>query len=113
VTDERSPADSLGTGLAAQGDWLMLGSIANGEGRGAAYVFKRQGGEWVQHQKLQPQDLQGADRFGSKIVMSGDWALVSAPAKQDNAGAVYAFRYDAGAASARSWPSPTAAWGAT
>ncbi len=96
VTDEGSPADSLGTGLAVAGDWLMLGSIANGEGRGAAYVFKREGGEWVQHQKLQPQDLQSADRFGTKIVMDGDWALVSAPAKQDNAGAVYAFRYDAG-----------------
>ena len=95
VTDERSPADSLGTGLAIAGDWIMLGSIAHNEARGAVYVFKREGEDWVQHQKLAPAQLSSEDRFGMSIAAEGEWALVSAPAAEDGAGAVYSYQYDA------------------
>jgi len=35
--ENRSPADSLGSGLAIDGDWVMVGSISDNGGRGAAY----------------------------------------------------------------------------
>jgi choice-of-anchor B domain-containing protein len=95
VVEGRSPADSLGTGLAVDGDWIVLGSIAHDEGRGAAWVFKRDGDAWVEHQMLAPPDLEAEDRFGTRVALSGDWLLVSAPEKDDRAGAVYAYRYDA------------------
>ena len=40
-------------------------------------------------------DLAPEARFGTEIALSGDWALVSAPAAGEGAGAVYAFRYEA------------------
>jgi choice-of-anchor B domain-containing protein len=85
----------VGTGVAGEGDWIMLGAIAHDGSRGAAWVFKRDGDSWVQHQTLIPSDLQEGDWFGTEIALSGDWALVSAPAKNDRAGAVYGYHYDA------------------
>ena len=94
VPDERSPADSLGSGLAVDGDWAFVGTIAQNEGRGAVYVFRRAGGEWVQHSRLAPEDLQAEDGFGVTIAVDGDLAYVSAPSQANGTGAVYMYRYD-------------------
>jgi choice-of-anchor B domain-containing protein len=93
--DGRSPADSLGSGLAVDGDWVMVGSIADNSGRGATYAFRREGDDWVQHSKLTPSQLLPEDRFGADIALRGDRMLVSASNAGDGQGAVYAFAYDA------------------
>jgi len=95
TTDDRSPADSLGSGLAVDDQWAMIGTIGQNGGRGAVYAFRRSGDGWVQHSKLTPNDLQGGDRFGSNIALHDGWALVGAPARAGRQGGVYAFRYDA------------------
>jgi choice-of-anchor B domain-containing protein len=94
--DERSPADSLGSGLAVNDDWIMVGTIAQNGARGAAYAFRRQGDSWVQHSKLAPPELQVEDRFGNNIVLDGNRMLISASAAGGGAGAVYAYEYTAG-----------------
>ena len=95
VTDDRSPADSLGSGLAVDGDWIMVGSIAQGARRGAVYAFRRDGNDWVQHQKLDlPADNAEGDMFGGTIALNGEWALIAAGSKAEGAGAVYAYRWD-------------------
>ena len=95
VTDDRSPADSLGSGLDIDGDWVAVGTIAQNSGRGAVYTFRRDGDNWVQHSKLAPGQLMPESRFGAKLALSGEHLLVSAPAADDGQGAVYQFRYDA------------------
>jgi choice-of-anchor B domain-containing protein len=94
-TSDRSPADSLGSGLAIDGDWIAVGTIAHNGARGAAYTFRRQGDSWVQHSKLAPTGLEAGDRFGSDIALDGERMLVSAAAAGGGQGAVYAFVYDA------------------
>jgi choice-of-anchor B domain-containing protein len=93
--ENRSPADSLGSGLAIDGDWVMVGSISDNGGRGAAYAFRRDGDDWVQHSKMTPTQLLPEDRFGSDIALLGDRMLVSASSAGGGQGAVYAFAYDA------------------
>lgn len=95
VTDDRTPADSLGSGLDIDGDWVMIGTIGQNGGRGAVYAFRRQGDGWTQHSKLVPPDLQPVDRFGTTVAVSGEWALVGAPQRNNAQGAVYLYRYDA------------------
>ena len=56
-TTDRSPADSLGTGLAITNDWIMVGTIAQNDRTGAAYAFRREGESWVQHSKIRPADI--------------------------------------------------------
>jgi len=94
-TSDRSPADSLGSGLAIDGDWIAVGTIAHNGARGAAYTFRRQGDGWVQHSKLAPEGLAAGDRFGSDIALDGGRMLISAAAAGGGQGAVYAFVYDA------------------
>jgi choice-of-anchor B domain-containing protein len=94
VTDDRSPADSLGSGLAVDDEWAMIGTIGQNGGRGAVYAFRRSGDGWVQHSKLAPGNLQAEDRFGSTVALADGWALVGAPARNGRQGAVYAFQYD-------------------
>jgi choice-of-anchor B domain-containing protein len=93
-TSDRSPADSLGSGLAIDGDWIAVGTIAQNGARGAAYTFRRQGDSWVEHSKLTPEALQAGDRFGTDIALDGNRMLVTAGAAGGGQGAVYAFQYD-------------------
>ena len=92
--ENRSPADSLGSGLAIDGDWVMIGSISDNGARGAAYAFRRSGDTWVQHSKLTPTQLLPEDRFGADIALDGDRMLVAASNAGGGQGAVYAFAWD-------------------
>ena len=94
-TTDRSPADSLGSGLAIDGDWVMVSTLAQNGARGATYAFRRQGDGWVQHSKLTPADLLPEDRFGSSIALAGDQMLISSAAAGEGQGKVYHFAYDA------------------
>jgi choice-of-anchor B domain-containing protein len=96
VTDDRTPADSLGSGLAIDGDWVIVATVAQNGARGAAYAFRRQGETWVQHSKLVPEGLEAEGRFGGNVALDGTRALISAPSQGAGVGAVYAFEYDAG-----------------
>jgi choice-of-anchor B domain-containing protein len=100
VTSDRTPADSLGSGLAIDGDWIAVGTVAQNGARGATYTFRRNGDRWVQHSRLAPAGLQPEDRFGNHIAIDGDNMLISAGTAGGGQGAVYAYRYDA----------PTDAW---
>jgi choice-of-anchor B domain-containing protein len=96
VTADRSPADSLGSGLAIDGEWVVVGTVAQNEARGAAYVFRRQGETWVQHSKLAPTELTPEARYGNTVAIEGNHVLISAPALGEGAGAVFAYEYVAG-----------------
>ena len=95
ITNDRTPADSLGSGLAIDGDWIMVGTVAQSAGAGAAYAFRRSGNDWVQHSKIVPAGLQPEDRFGGNIALDGEHMLITASAAGGGQGAVYAYRYDA------------------
>ena len=92
-TTDRSPADSLGTGLAITDDWIMVGTIAQNDRTGAAYAFRREGESWVQHSTIRPADIDEGDTFGSRIALQGNQMLISAPFGSDGEGRVYSFTY--------------------
>ncbi len=87
--------DQLGTTLALEGDYALVGASDRDERTGAVYVFRRdsQQGQWVQHDVLVGSDVGKGDRFGSAIAMAEGRALISAPSRAS--GTVYVFRFDA------------------
>jgi choice-of-anchor B domain-containing protein len=93
-TSDRSPADSLGSGLDIDGDWVAVGTLAQNGARGAIYMFRRQGDAWVEHSKLAPAGLQPEARFGSTIALNGDHMLVGATGAGNGQGAVWAYAWD-------------------
>ncbi len=90
--------------MALSGDWALVCSPtatnAAGAQVGAAYMFRWDGTNWTQTQKLTASDVSPNDPFrfpfGCAAALSGDWAMVGAPHTTNAAGvkigAVYVFR---------------------
>jgi hypothetical protein len=93
--DDGAAGDRFGAAVAIAGDVALVGAPYDG-GTGSAYVFRFDGGSWVQEQKLLGDGAIG-DEFGRSVSLSGDLAVVGAPYDDDvasDAGAAYVFRYD-------------------
>lgn len=116
-----STLDLFGHALAYDGDTLVVGAIRedsaatgvggnqfdnNGERSGAAYVFVRNGGTWVQQAYLKASNTGAFDYFGTSVAVSGDTIAVGAWEEDsastgvngtesddsaENSGAVYVF----------------------
>ncbi|MCP3905801.1 MAG: hypothetical protein GY715_19410 [Planctomycetes bacterium] len=92
--------DFFGFAVAARGDVLIVGAWGcddRGTNGGAAYVFRRDGTDWVEEGKLLAADGLENDQFGRAVGIDGDVAVVGAPghdAHGADAGAVYVFRFD-------------------
>ncbi len=91
---------SFGSSVAVDGDTIVVGASEHDNGfgagadRGAAYVFERIGGSWVQTQKLLPSDPGNQNHFGWSVALQGDSILVSGHAhvhSPGTMGAAYVF----------------------
>ena len=94
--------DRFGDHMAVDGDLVVVGApyedsnqttVTNGNGSssdntntdsGAAYVFGRVNGTWVQQAYLKPSNNTGDDRFGSYVSIHGDRIAVGSPREDSN-----------------------------
>ena len=85
---------AFGDSVAISGNTVLVGALYDDPG-GSAYVFLDDGVSWSEQQQLIASDTQENDGFGSAVVLSGDTALVGAPAEDNaggaNAGSAYVF----------------------
>ena len=90
--------DYFGYAVAISGDWAIVGAYYDDDGgsaSGSAYIFKRDGSNWIEHAKLTADDAAASDFFGSAVAISGEWAIVGAYQDDDagNAsGSAYVFK---------------------
>ncbi len=87
-----SYGDGFGEALAVGGDVLVVGAPKENEGRGAAYVFVREGNTWSLWEKLQAPDAAPGDAFGSSVAIGGgaQFGVVGAPGRGAS-GSVFAY----------------------
>jgi hypothetical protein len=73
--------DLFGLDLAidAKGKLLVVGAPLDNEERGAAYLFRRVGKDWILHQKLIAMNGTAGDRFGISVAIDGRRLAVGAP----------------------------------
>lgn len=89
--------DVFGGSVSISGDYAIVGACADddkGDGSGSAYIFKWNGTNWVQQQKLTASDGAAGDLFG-KVSISGDYAIVGAiyaDGNEPNCGSAYIFK---------------------
>lgn len=90
-------AEGYGFAVAVSGDTAVIGSYLDdtlGNNIGAAYVFVRSGGIWIQQAKLFPENLMD-DGFGFAVAISGDTVVVGSrnfnASTVTDAGAAYVF----------------------
>lgn len=97
AASDSAAGDEFGLRVHISGETAIVGSHLDDDGgseSGAAYVFTRSGGIWAQQQKLTAADAAAGDRFGRRVQLSGDTAIVGASWDDDggtNAGAAYVF----------------------
>ncbi len=92
--------DQFGRSVHMDQDRILIGAPFNALGitsaqQGSASVFVRTGTSWNEEFRLTANDGADQDRFGSAVVLAGDWAAVGAPRDQDNglfSGSVYLFQ---------------------
>jgi hypothetical protein len=82
-------SDQFGYSVDISGDYAIVGARA-GDGtqtdQGAAYIFFRNNGAWVQQAKLVASDGANGDDFGVAVAISGDYAAVGAMQDDINSG---------------------------
>jgi hypothetical protein len=89
--------DRFGYSVAISGDYAIVGatfdttSISNS---GAAYIFRYDGENWTQQQKLIAFDASEDDYFGYSVAISGDYAIIGAYGDESNSGSAYIFKYN-------------------
>ena len=77
--------DEFGWAVAIHEDTIVVGAYLNddnGSSSGSAYVFKRNGSEWSQQQKLIASNAAAGDQFGSSVGVSAERIVVGAPKAQ-------------------------------
>lgn len=83
-------SDFFGYTVALSGDTLVIGAYGdntpNGTNAGSAYVFVRNGNDWVQQGRLFANDAAANDEFGA-VAISGDTIVVGALSDNTQAGA--------------------------
>jgi len=92
--------DQFGWSVAVSGDTVVVGAYqedsnatgVNGNqadnsanGSGAAYVFVRIGGVWIQQAYLKASNTGAGDRFGFSVTVSGDTVVIGAQDEDSNA----------------------------
>ncbi|MHC4708044.1 MAG: FG-GAP repeat protein, partial [Planctomycetota bacterium] len=87
--------DYFGWSVAASGDTVVIGAYGDDPSEtGAAYVFRFDGSNWSQEQKLTASDGADDDYFGYSVAISGDTAVIGAYRDDPNGGSAYVFRFD-------------------
>ena len=91
--------DGFGVSVAIHGDYAIVGAYGKDgggfSGKGAAYIFKHDGGSWKEQQMLFARDGEKPDSFGFAVAISSEFAFAGAPGDKEkgpNTGSVYIFR---------------------
>lgn len=90
--------DDFGWSVSISGDYAVIGAPGdddNGDFSGSVYSFKRNGTNWIQHDKLTASDGNEIDVFGRAVSISANFVIVGAYLDDDNgneSGSAYIFR---------------------
>ena len=96
--------DEFGVALAVKNDLIVVGAIGDddfGSRSGAAYVYRNEGGSWVETEKITPSNAQSGMGFGRSVSIADDGLtiLVSSMTMTingTNTGAGHIFRFENG-----------------
>ncbi len=101
LASDGSDPDRFGWSVSLDGDSALIGAqqkIIDGNVRqGAAYVFRREGADWVEEQRLTASDGQEDGYFGESVALRGDRAFVAAESDfpgEPGRGVVYEYGFD-------------------
>ncbi len=87
--------DYFGYCVAVAGEWAAVGAIYDDDGQtnsGSVYLFKKEGVDWIEKQKIQADVPLSNGRFGSAVDLSDEELIVGSYGADSYAGRAYIFR---------------------
>ncbi len=97
TASDEAAGDQFGYSVSISGNMLIAGAFGNsdaGAESGAAYIFRFNGTNWSETDKLTASDKDTNDRFGYSVCMNSNLAIVGAYQNSDNgtnSGSAYLF----------------------
>ena len=88
----------FGFSLSIDGDHAVIGAYGTssaGPNTGSAYIFKRDGSNWIEQDVLKASDAASGDHFGISTAIDGDYVVIGAFRNDDNgndSGSAYIFK---------------------
>jgi formylglycine-generating enzyme required for sulfatase activity len=101
LASDGTAGDMFGIRVSIDGDYAIVGADGDDDKAswaGAAYIFKREGDNWVEKTKLTASDGAAHDRFGLRVSLNGDYAIGGAANASPSgawSGAAYIFKRSA------------------
>nr|MBA2543956.1 FG-GAP repeat protein [Deltaproteobacteria bacterium] len=95
TASDAADGDQFGRAVDINGNTAVVGAWVKNSGRGAAYVFTRNGVTWTQQQKLTASDGATGDEYGSAVSLVGETAVIGSKKDDDNgndSGALYVYK---------------------
>jgi hypothetical protein len=94
--------DKFGTSISLENNQLIVGSPFDDDNvisSGSVYIFDFDGNDWSETQKLTASNPASGDKFGFKVDINGNRAIISSPLSDDasagiKVGSVYVFEND-------------------
>ena len=80
--------DYFGDAIAQSGDTLAIGAPLYGHSEGAVYIFRYDGVQWTEEQRIRPSDVSWNQRFGRSVALAEGGILVGSRT------GVYEFQFD-------------------
>ena len=101
IPSDINDQEFFGNSFSGFGNYLLIGASGdeeNGDRSGAAYIFKKNNGEWIEQVKLMPSTHLEFQRFGSDVSIYGTYALIGSSGDTINnlssSGSAYIFKRD-------------------
>ncbi len=100
--EDGTEQDHFGVTVSAWGEWMVTGAFLADVGgindeAGAAYVFHREGGEWIEHSKLTNGKGVQSNHMGTAVAIADGWIAVAEQWGDDvalNGGSVLMYEWD-------------------
>ncbi|MGE0354512.1 MAG: choice-of-anchor B family protein [Gemmatimonadales bacterium] len=78
--------DGLGSAVAVNGNWIVVGAPGAESGRGVAYAWRQSGEGWTLTQTLAPASRDSGAGFGRSLAVDSRYVLVGAPGPGSSGG---------------------------
>ncbi|MDC0325232.1 DUF5050 domain-containing protein [bacterium] len=97
TASDKAAGDHFGWAVSISGDTVVVGahSTSSSSTRKAAYVYVRNGINWVEQAKLTASNKESSGNFGTSVSVSGDTVIVGAPWAEagglERSGAAYVY----------------------
>ena len=95
AASDAAQGDLFGSGVAVEGDVVVVSAEGNSGNPGSAYVFIRSGTSWTEEAQLTASDAAGGEAVGRWVAVSGDTIVVGAQFDDDAgsaSGSAYVFQ---------------------